>query len=114
MAKWKSRIRKQQRICQVCACSDVKKLTVHHVLSRSLNSELQAEDKNLVLLCHACHDALHDEIQPMRGLAHNECDFISLVMLFAYRGNKKGWNKKQFMRDVLEKAKNGYYEDHDI
>ena len=110
MAKWKARIRKQQRVCQVCGCSDVNKLTVHHVLSRSLNEELQAEDKNLVLLCHGCHDYLHDVIQPLRGLAHNECDFISLIMLYAHRGNKSKWNKKIFMRDVLAKAKSGYYD----
>ena len=114
MGKWKSKIRRQQKICQVCACSDINKLTVHHVLARSLYEELKGEDNNLVLLCHSCHDYLHDVIQPLRGLEHNECDFISLIMLYAHRGNKKSWNKKKFMRDVLEKAKTGYYETHDI
>lgn len=50
----------------------------------------------------------------MMGLEHNECNFMTLVMLFAHRGNKKCWNKKKFMRDILDKAKTGYYETHDI
>ena len=112
MAKWKSRIRKQQKVCQVCGCSDMNKLEVHHVLPRSLYSEHKGNDANLVCLCSDCHAYLHDVIQPLRGLAHNECDFISLVMLYAHRGNKSKWNKKTFIRDVLAKAKVGYYDNN--
>lgn len=114
MGKWKGKIRRQQKVCQVCGCSDPNKLTVHHVLARSLNPEIKGDDRNLVLLCHNCHNYLHDVIQPLRGLEHNECDFYSLIMLFVHKGNKKRWNKRKYMHDVLNKAKTGYYETHDI
>lgn len=105
-------MRKQQKVCQTCGCSDMKKLEVHHCLSRSLYPNIKGDEKNLVVLCSSCHSYLHNVIQPLRGLAHNECDFKSLVLLYAHKGNRKNWTKKTFMRDVLEKAKTGYYDDH--
>ena len=105
-------MRKKQKVCQCCGCSDVNKLEIHHCLPRSLYPHLKGEENNLVVLCSTCHNYLHNVIQPLRNLAHNECDFISLVLLYAHKGNRKNWAKKTFMRDVLEKAKNGYYDDH--
>lgn len=114
MSKWKNKTRKQQKVCQVCGYSNTEKLDIHHILARSLYPNLKGDERNLVCLCPDCHLYLHDVIQPLQGKAHNECDFTSLLLLYAHRGNRKKWHCKAFMRDVLEKAKNGYYENHDI
>lgn len=114
MAKWKNRTRRQQRVCQICGYSDTSKLEIHHILSRSLNPELKDDERNLISLCHECHEALHEEIQPMMGLEHNECDFNSIIMLYIKRGTKKNWNKRKFMQKILEKAKTGYYNHNKI
>lgn len=103
-------MRKKQRVCQVCGCSDMNKLEVHHILARSIYPELKGDERNLVVLCSKCHSYLHNVIMP-EGM-HNQCNFKSLVMLFAHKGNRKRWQCKEFMRDVLEKAKTGYYDDH--
>lgn len=110
--KWKGKTRKQQKCCQVCGYSDTNKLDIHHILSRSLHPNYKSDERNLVCLCPICHEYLHTTIQELLGLAHNECNFKSLILLYAHRGNRKNWNKKKFMRDVLEKAKNGYYDNH--
>ena len=112
MGKWKNKTRKQQKCCQVCGYNNTEKLDIHHILPRSLYPNLKGDEKNLICLCPTCHSYLHNVIQPLRGLAHNECDFKSLVLLYAHKGNRKNWTKKTFMRDVLEKAKTGYYDDH--
>lgn len=114
MGKWKGKARRQQKVCQVCGYSDTAKLEIHHILSRSLHPHLKGDERNLICICNTCHVYLHEVIQPLLGLEHNECDFKTLIMLYAHRGNKKNWNKKKFMRDILEKAKKGYYDTHDI
>ena len=114
MGKWKGKTRKQQKVCQICGYGHTERLDIHHILARSLYPHLKGDERNLICLCPECHVYLHEVIQPLLGLEHNECDFMTLVMLFAHRGNKKCWNKKKFMRDILDKAKAGYYETHDI
>ena len=112
MAKFKNKTRKEQKVCQICGYADTSKLEIHHILSRSIHPEYKSDPRNLVCLCHECHEYLHETIQE-EGKA-NYCNFLSLVLLFAHRGNKKNWKKKTFIKDILNKAKNGYYNNNEI
>lgn len=114
MAKWKNKSRRQQKVCQICGYSDTAKLEIHHILSRSLHPHLKDDERNLICLCPSCHLYLHEVIQPMMGLEHNECDFNSIIMLYIHKGNKKNWNKRKFIQKILAKAKTGYYNHNKI
>lgn len=55
VSKWNTNI--QRYICEVCGCSIVDKLEVHHIEERAKGGS--NELRNLVVLCEKCHDKHH-------------------------------------------------------
>ncbi|MBO8164690.1 MAG: HNH endonuclease [Brevibacillus sp.] len=65
-AKWKNKreriLRRDQYLCQECKRygRSTPATTVHHVYPLEQHPELALVSTNLISLCSACHDAMHD------------------------------------------------------
>ena len=49
-------------ICVFCKEDDRKKLHIHHIIPKSVNSLLFFDEHNLITVCHSCHKILHKRL----------------------------------------------------
>lgn len=56
------KLEEQECKCEICGkdLSDWKHAELHHILPVSLVPELARDPKNMMILCHECHKAIHD------------------------------------------------------
>lgn len=66
LSSWNQAV--QRRVCESCGSNKVRDLEVHHIQERRTATKGKLADgsnmnnlRNLVVLCEACHDRIHDE-----------------------------------------------------
>lgn len=70
-ARWKElrkRAIEMHPYCQICGCRE--ELQVHHIIPPRGNSELFFDERNLSVVCEACHRQITAEEIMERGNAH--------------------------------------------
>ena len=62
--KRKAILRRDEYLCRQCRRfgRTTSANTVHHIHPREERPDLELDDRNLISLCAACHDGMHDRI----------------------------------------------------
>lgn len=90
--KWKKKTYRRDKMCLCCGEEEKCKLTVHHIMPKSIYAELISEPSNLVVLCQSCHSFLH-EVVCNDDLS--KCNHKALEILYTLKGTLKGKRGRQ-------------------